>query len=91
MKAVVINLETTEYKFRSNKGAKVLNALMTCLKLAAKYNQINYQNEDMNCEIFVDTVDSVSVRYTSDRQDVCATKVLYLIFVPHILGICCKS
>ena len=30
MKALVINLQTTEYKFRSNKGAKLLNALMTC-------------------------------------------------------------
>ncbi|MDJ0556832.1 MAG: hypothetical protein QNJ68_20780 [Microcoleaceae cyanobacterium MO_207.B10] len=54
MKALVLNLQTTEYKFRSNKGAKLLNALMACLKLTAKYNQINYQNEDMDFETFVD-------------------------------------
>lgn len=54
MKALVLNLQTTEYKFRSNKGAKILNALMACLKLAAKYNQINYQNDDMDFETFVD-------------------------------------
>ncbi|NEP03640.1 MAG: hypothetical protein F6K25_06790 [Okeania sp. SIO2G4] len=54
MKALVLNLQTTEYKFRSNKGPKILNALMACLKLTAKYNQINYQNEDMDFETFVD-------------------------------------
>jgi len=54
MKALVFSLQTTEYKFRSNKGPKVLNALMACLKLAAKYNQINYQNDDMDFDTFVD-------------------------------------
>jgi len=54
IKALVISLQTTEYKFRSNKGAKLLNALMACLKLAAKYNQINYQNDDMDFETFTD-------------------------------------
>ena len=46
MKALVISLQTTEYKFRSNKGAKILNALIACLKLATKYNQTSSQNED---------------------------------------------
>ncbi|MGD1701467.1 hypothetical protein ACP6PM_16680 [Dapis sp. BLCC M229] len=54
MKALVFSLQTTEYKFRSNKGPKILNALMACLKLAAKYNQINFQNEDMDFETFAD-------------------------------------
>ncbi len=54
MKALVFSLQTTEYKFRSNKGPKLLNALMACLKFAAKYNQINYRDEDMDFETFVD-------------------------------------
>ncbi|MDE5094079.1 MAG: hypothetical protein O4804_07540 [Trichodesmium sp. St11_bin5] len=54
MKALVISLQTTEYKFRSNKGAKILNALIACLKLATKYNQTSSQNEDMDFETFVD-------------------------------------
>ncbi|MGB3509991.1 MAG: hypothetical protein WBA93_12260 [Microcoleaceae cyanobacterium] len=53
MKALVISLQTTEYKFRSNKGDKIVNALMACLKLAAKYNQINSTVESMDFDTFV--------------------------------------
>ncbi len=68
MKALVINLQTTEYKFRTNKGAKVLNALMACLKLAAKYNQINYQNEDMDFETFVEKFEKLYFEERSRQE-----------------------
>ncbi|NET24553.1 hypothetical protein [Okeania sp. SIO1I7] len=68
MKALVINLQTTEYKFRSNKGAKLLNALMACLKLAAKYNQINYQNEDMDFETFLEKFEKLYFEERSRQE-----------------------
>ncbi|NES05377.1 MAG: hypothetical protein F6K22_22670 [Okeania sp. SIO2F4] len=68
MKALVISLQTTEYKFRSNKGAKLLNALMACLKLAAKYNQINYQNENMDFETFVDKFEKLYFEERSRQE-----------------------
>lgn len=65
MKALVINLQTTEYKFRSNKGPKILNALMSCLKLAAKYSKIDVEVEDMDFDIFVEKFEKL---YFEERR-----------------------
>ncbi|MCL2926455.1 MAG: hypothetical protein MGF17_18090, partial [Trichodesmium sp. MAG_R04] len=46
IKTLVINLKITEFEFTSVKGPKILNALISCLRLAAKYNQINDQKVD---------------------------------------------
>ena len=46
IKTLVINLKITEFEFTSVKGPKILNALISCLRLAGKYNQINDQKVD---------------------------------------------
>jgi hypothetical protein len=55
MRALVTNLQTTDYKFNSQQGVKVLNTLLYCVKLAASDPQ-TYSGfvEDMDFETFVE-------------------------------------
>ena len=52
---LVKNLQTTDYQFKTNKGCKVVNALLECLKLAASENKATSETiEDMNFETFIE-------------------------------------
>ena len=67
IEALVINLQTTEYEFTSVKGPKILNALMSCLKLASKYGGIDQKvaDEDMDFETFVEKFEKL---YFEERR-----------------------
>lgn len=55
MRALVTNLQTTDYKFNSQQGVKVLNTLLYCVKLTATYPQTSSGSvEDMDFETFVE-------------------------------------
>jgi hypothetical protein len=54
MKALVANLQTTDYKFESQKGPKVLNTVLHCLKLTADKDYVSSPVEDMDFETFVE-------------------------------------
>lgn len=55
MRALVSNLQTTDYKFNSQQGVKVLNTLLYCVKLAASDPQAYSGSvEDMDFETFVE-------------------------------------
>lgn len=56
MKALVANLQTTDYQFESQKGPKVINTLLHCLKLTSSKDHASAApvEEDMDFEIFVE-------------------------------------
>ena len=51
-KALVTNLSTTDYKFDSVKGPKILNVLLTCIGKAAKAYSQTKQAEEMSFDEF---------------------------------------
>ncbi|MEH2347360.1 MAG: hypothetical protein V7K55_05045 [Nostoc sp.] len=54
-KALVTNLQTTDYVFDSSKGQKVLNTLLHCLKLASLKDYVSSVTiEDMDFDTFVE-------------------------------------
>ncbi|WP_375466564.1 hypothetical protein [uncultured Nostoc sp.] len=54
-KALVANLQTTDYKFDSSKGQKVLNTLLHCLKLTSLKDYVSsVPIEDMDFDTFVE-------------------------------------
>lgn len=54
-KALVTNLQTTDYVFDSSKGQKVLNTLLHCLKLTSLKDYISsVPGEDMDFDTFVE-------------------------------------
>ncbi len=50
-KALVANLQTTDYEFDSSKGQKVLNTLLYCLKMTSSKDHVF---EDMDFDTFVE-------------------------------------
>lgn len=55
IKALVTNLQTTDYKFESQKGPKVLNTLLHCLKLTDSKDYVSSAPlEDMDFDTFVE-------------------------------------
>lgn len=52
VEALVANLATTDYKFDSVKGPKVLNVLLTCIGKAAKAHLQTKQSEEMSFDEF---------------------------------------
>ncbi|PAX52806.1 hypothetical protein, partial [Brunnivagina elsteri] len=54
-KALLANLQSTDYKFESSKGQKVLNTLLYCLTLtSSQQNSSTTIFEDMEFEVFVE-------------------------------------
>lgn len=53
-KALVANLQTTDYKFESAKGPKMLNALLSCFKLLSPDTVVSSAAEEMDFETFVE-------------------------------------
>lgn len=54
-KALVANLQTTDYQFDSTKGQKVLNTLLHCIKQTSSNTQTSaVLNEDMDFDTFVE-------------------------------------
>jgi hypothetical protein len=54
-KALVANLQTTDYEFDSSKGQKVLNTLLHCLKLTSLKDYVSSVTvEDMDFDTFVE-------------------------------------
>jgi hypothetical protein len=53
-KALVANLQSTDYKFESSKGQKVLNTLLYCLTLTYSQNNGSTSVEDIEFEVFVE-------------------------------------
>ncbi|MGA9382585.1 MAG: hypothetical protein WBV73_27815 [Phormidium sp.] len=54
-KALIANLLNTDYQFDSQKGAKVVNALLSCLKLASSGAELSsVADEEMDFETFVE-------------------------------------
>lgn len=54
-KALVANLQTTDYEFDSSKGQKVLNTLLHCLKLTSLKDYVSsVPIEDMDFDTFVE-------------------------------------
>lgn len=55
LKDLVSNLQTTEYKFNSTKGPKVLNTVVRCLQLVSSESQTtNTSVEEMDFDTFVE-------------------------------------
>ena len=52
MRTLVENLHNTDYKFKSSKGYKVLNALLECMRLASEYSDLTSPTEEMDIETF---------------------------------------
>lgn len=52
--ALVYNLQTTNYKFNSQKGYKVVNAILHCLQLTSSDDQAAALVEEMDFDIFVE-------------------------------------
>lgn len=52
VKALVTNLSTTDYKFDSVKGPKVLNILLTCIGKAAKAHPQAKQSDELSFDEF---------------------------------------
>lgn len=53
-KALVANLQTTDYEFDSSKGQKVLNTLLRCFKLTSSDAKTSPASEEMNFDTFVE-------------------------------------
>lgn len=66
IKALISNLRITDYKFESNKGPKVLNTLLDCLKKTdAQENMSSKVSEDMDFETFVNKFEEL---YLQERK-----------------------
>ena len=52
LEALVIGLATTDYKFDSVKGAKVLNTLVACIKLASNFHEQITSFKEMSFDEF---------------------------------------
>ena len=52
LEALVIGLATTDYKFDSVKGAKVLNTLVACIKLASNFHEQITSSKEMSFDEF---------------------------------------
>lgn len=65
-KALVANLQTTDYEFDSSKGQKVLNTLLHCLKLTSLKDYISsVPIEDIDFDTFVEKFKEL---YFSERK-----------------------
>ena len=65
-KALVANLQTTDYEFDSSKGQKVLNTLLYCLKLTSSKDHVSSAPiEDMDFDTFVEKFKKL---YFEDRK-----------------------
>ncbi|MEH2253635.1 hypothetical protein [Nostoc sp.] len=65
-KALVANLQTTNYEFDSSKGQKVLNTLLHCLKLTSLKDYVSsVPIEDMDFDTFVEKFKEL---YFSERK-----------------------
>ena len=54
-KALIANLQTTDYEFDSSKGQKVLNTLLYCLKMTSSKDHVySAPVEDMDFDTFVE-------------------------------------
>lgn len=51
---LVYNLQTTKYKFNSQKGYKVVNAILHCLQLTSSGDQAAALAEEINFDTFVE-------------------------------------
>ena len=54
LKALVSNLQTTKYRFDSQKGPKVTNTLLHCLQLRSSEAQTAASEAEMDFDIFVE-------------------------------------
>ncbi len=54
LNTLVYNLQTTNYKFNSQKGYKVVNAILHCLQLTSSDDQAAALVEEMDFDIFVE-------------------------------------
>lgn len=55
MKSLVANLQTTDYKFESQKGPKLINTLLYCLKLTSSQDHVSAALvEDMDFDTFIE-------------------------------------
>ncbi len=54
LKALVSNLQTTKYRFDSQKGPKVTNALLHCLQLTSSEAQTAASETEMDFDTFVE-------------------------------------
>lgn len=65
-KALIANLQTTDYEFDSAKGQKVLNTLLHCLKLTSLKDYVSSPPvEDMDFDTFVEKFKDL---YFSERK-----------------------
>ncbi|MEO1373367.1 MAG: hypothetical protein AAFW70_03385, partial [Cyanobacteria bacterium J06635_10] len=65
-KALISNLRITNYKFESNKGPKILNTLLYCLKLTdSQENMSSKVSEEMDFETFVNNFEKL---YLQERK-----------------------
>lgn len=53
-KALVANLQTTDYKFETPKGPKVINTLLSCFKLVSPETVVSSAADEMDFETFVE-------------------------------------
>lgn len=66
-KALVANLQTTDYKFESAKGPKMLNALLSCFKLLSPETVVSSSAvEEMDFETFVEKFKAI---YMQERKE----------------------
>ena len=66
VKALVSNLQITDYKFESNKGPKILNTLLYCLQLKDYQDNISAKSsEDMDFDTFVNKFEEL---YFQERR-----------------------
>ncbi len=54
LNALVSNLQTTKYKFDSQKGQKVINTVLHCLQLASSESQTAPLAEEMDFDSFIE-------------------------------------
>ncbi|MCT7951026.1 hypothetical protein NG798_14605 [Ancylothrix sp. C2] len=68
-KALVANLQTTDYKFESAKGPKMLNALLSCFKLLSPETVVSSAAaEEMDFETFVEKFKKLYFQQRKEQQ-----------------------
>lgn len=68
-KALVANLQTTDYKFESAKGPKVLNALLSCFKLVSSQAVVSSSAaEEIDFETFVEKFKKLYFQQRREQQ-----------------------
>ncbi|HEY9808785.1 MAG TPA: hypothetical protein V6D13_05540 [Halomicronema sp.] len=65
-KALVANLQTTDYKFETAKGPKMLNALLSCFKLVSPETVVSSAADEMDFETFVEKFKAI---YLQERKE----------------------